>query len=89
MPTPLHRIQVLTRPSLLAQIRTLARGRQRSLSFTCCELLEFALKQAEIKGELEQATKTYGAYATAPDPRTKVAQPWTVEHQPKSTNWWQ
>lgn len=74
MPTPLPRIQVCAEPDLYARVKTLAKGRNLSLSHTVSELLELAFKQPTIKEELAKAAAMYGEVPVMEDKRTKPRQ---------------
>lgn len=76
VPTKLKRIQVCTQPDLYADIETIAKARNKTLSFTAHELLEEILKYPHVQEELKKAAQMYGQVPAQEDPRTQPA------HQP-------
>ncbi len=81
MPTPLQRIQVLCEPNLYAAIKTIAKGRNKTLSATAAEMLNELLVTEEYKGEYLEAAEKFGAVPVIPDPRVRAkAQPFYVNY---------
>lgn len=71
MPSPLERIQVLCEPNLYAAIKTIAKGRNQSLSSTAADMLAELLLTPEYKEEYEATCKTYGEVPTKADKRVR------------------
>ena len=74
MPTANPRIQVCCEPGLYAQAKTLAKGRNQTLSSVAQYLMEEALKLPHVREQLEEAAAKYGAVPVKPDGRTKARQ---------------
>ena len=74
MPSPNPRIQVCAEPAQYAQIKTLAKGRNMTMSAVVQELCALALATDEIREEYEQAAKTYGEVPVKKDNRLKPRQ---------------
>lgn len=82
MPSPNPRIQVAASPDLYAQIKTLAKGRNVTLSNMVQELCLAALKTEEIKAEYQHACDTYGEVPVQEDKRVRPeARPWAVSYE--------
>ena len=77
MPSPNPRIQVAASPDLYAQIKTLAKGRNVTLSNMVQELCLAALKTEEIKAEYQHCCETYGEVPVQEDKRIRPeSRPW-------------
>lgn len=74
MPSPNPRIQVCAEPAQYAQIKTLAKGRNMTMSAVVQELCALALATDEIREEYEQAAETYGEVPVKKDNRQKPRQ---------------
>ena len=74
MPSPNPRIQVCAEPAQYAQIKTLAKGRNMTMSAVVQELCALALSTDEIREEYEQAANTYGEVPVKKDNRSKPRQ---------------
>ena len=71
MPSPNPRIQVAASPDLYAQIKTLAKGRNVTLSNMVQELCLHALKTDVIRAEYQHACDTYGEVPVQEDKRVR------------------
>ena len=77
MPSPNPRIQVAASPDLYAQIKTLAKGRNVTLSNMVQELCTRALQTDEIRAEYQHCCETYGEVPVQEDKRIRPeARPW-------------
>ena len=81
MPSPNPRIQVAASPDLYAQIKTLAKGRNVTLSNMVQELCLRALKTDEIRAEYQHACETYGEVPVQEDKRVRPeSRPWVKKY---------
>ena len=71
MPTALERVQVLCRPDLIADLKTLARHNRMSMSAFCGELMAHAIKSPKYREQLEEAAIRV---PVKPDPRSRRPQ---------------
>ena len=71
MPSPNPRIQVCCEPELHAKVKTLAKGRNRTMSNVVQELVELAFTLDEIKKEYQEACQTYGEVPVQKDMRQR------------------
>ena len=82
MPSPNPRIQVAASPDLYAQIKTLAKGRNVTLSNMVQELCLHALKTDVIRAEYQHACDTYGEVPVQEDKRVRPeARPWVKSYE--------
>ena len=85
MPSPNPRIQVAASPDLYAQVKTLAKGRNVTLSNMVQELCLHALKTDEIRAEYQHACDTYGEVPVQEDKRVRPeARPWVKSYEDES-----
>ena len=81
MPSPNPRIQVAASPDLYAQIKTLAKARNVTLSNMVQELCLYALKTDEIRAEYQHACETYGEVPIQEDKRIRPeSRPWVKNY---------
>ena len=81
MPSPNPRIQVAASPDLYAQIKTLAKARNVTLSNMVQELCLHALKTDEIRAEYQHACETYGEVPVQEDKRVRPeSRPWVKKY---------
>jgi hypothetical protein len=71
MSSPNPRIQVCADPILYSQIKTLAKGRNQTLSTVVQALCNDALQTDEIRAEYQQACDIYGEVPVQPDNRKR------------------
>ena len=71
MPTALDRIQVLCKPELFAEVKTLAKHNRRTLSAMAAELIAEAVNMPKYQTQIEEAEVHVPA---KPDPRKQERQ---------------
>ena len=81
MPSPNPRIQVAASPDLYAQIKTLAKGRNVTLSNMVQELCLHALQTDEIRAEYQHACDTYEVPVQEDKRVRPEARPWAVSYE--------
>ena len=82
MPSPNPRIQVCFEPTLYAKIKTLAKGRNQSPSYTVQELVSEILQTEEIAAEYKHSAEKYGEVPVKEDKRKRPrARPWSVSYE--------
>ena len=74
MPSPNPRIQVCTDPSLHAQIKTLAKARNKTLSNVVQDLCREALQTEATRAEYKEACELYGEVPVQEDKRKRPQQ---------------
>lgn len=75
MPSPNPRIQVCTAPPLYAQLKTIAKGRNCTLSNVVQDLCRLALQTEEMRDEYTNTSNLYGSVPELPDNRERIARP--------------